>query len=144
MTRECEASSRTFKGSLIWCVPQAAANLQEDARKALAWEDIDDEDSEKLDDSQKKQLAENLKKAERDLKESVWRTYKNIALLGKDNKLRVVDLGLVHSSAADSLVTFILNRLRQDGDFSIESLNQFTERASLTAATSRSCGKAVF
>ncbi len=37
-------------------------------------------------------------------------------LLGKDNKLRVVDLGLVHSSAADSLVTFILNRLRQDGD----------------------------
>ena len=116
MTRECGASSRTFKSSLIWCVPEAAANLQEDARKTLAWEDIDDEDSEKLDESQKKQLAENLKKSERDLKESVWRTYKNIVLLGKDNKLRVVDLGLVHSSAADSLVTFILNRLRQDGD----------------------------
>jgi len=116
MTRESGASSRTFKSSLIWCVAEAAASLQEEARKALAWEDIDDEDSEKLDDGQKKQLAENLKKAERDLKESVWRTYKNIALLGKDNKLRVVDLGLVHSSAADSLVTFILNRLRQDGD----------------------------
>jgi hypothetical protein len=116
MTRECGASSRTFKSSLIWCVPEAAANLQEEARKALAWEDIDDEDSEKLDESQKRQLAENLKKAGRDLKESVWRTYKNTVLLGKDNKLRVVDLGPVHSSAADSLVTFILNRLKQDGD----------------------------
>jgi hypothetical protein len=91
-------------------------SLQEEARKTLAWEDIDDEDSEKLDDGQRKQLAENLKKAGRDLKESVWRTYKNIVLLSKDNKLRVVDLGLVHSSAADNLVTFILNRLRQDGD----------------------------
>ena len=116
MTRESGKSNRTFKSALIWCVSESAANLQEDARKALAWGDIDDEDSDKLDESQKKQLAENLKKAERDLKETVWRTYKNLALLGKDNKLRVVDLGLVHSSAADSLVTYILNRLKQDGD----------------------------
>jgi hypothetical protein len=116
MTRESGTSSRTFKSALIWCIPESAASLQEDARKALAWEDIEDEDFEKLDEGQKKQLAENLKKAERDLKESVWRTYKNLGLLAKDNRMRVVDLGLVHSSAADSLVTFILNRLRQDGD----------------------------
>jgi len=116
MTRECGTSSRTFKSALVWCVPESAATLQEDARKALAWEDIEDEDYEKLDEGQKKQLADNLKKAERDLKESVWRTYKNLVLLGKDNSMRAVDLGLVHSSAADNLVTFILNRLRQDGD----------------------------
>ena len=61
-------------------------------------------------------MAENLKKAQRDLKESVWRTYKNLMLLGKDNKMRLVDLGLVHSSAAESMVTLIMNRLRQDGD----------------------------
>jgi hypothetical protein len=30
--------------------------------------------------------------------------------------MRLVDLGLVHSSAADTMVTLILNRLRQDGD----------------------------
>lgn len=116
MTREFGTSSRTFKSALIWCIPESAASLQEDARKALAWEDIEDEDFEKLDEGQRKQLGENLKKAERDLKESVWRTYKNLGLLAKDNGMRVVDLGLVHSSAADSLVTFILNRLRQDGD----------------------------
>jgi hypothetical protein len=43
----------------------------------------------------------------------VWRSYKNILLLGKDNQVRVIDLGLVHSSCADSLVQFIINHLRQ-------------------------------
>lgn len=116
-TRESGTSARTFKSAIIWCVPEAAGGLQEEARKVLAWEAIEEEEDElKLDEVQKRQLAENLKKAHRDLRESVWRTYKNIALLGKDNTIRVVDLGLVHSSAADSLVTLILNRLRQDGD----------------------------
>lgn len=50
------------------------------------------------------------------MKESVWRAYKKLALLGKDNKIRIVDLGLVHSSAADCPITFIINRLQQDGD----------------------------
>ncbi|NOR47819.1 MAG: hypothetical protein GQ533_07220 [Methanosarcinaceae archaeon] len=46
----------------------------------------------------------------------MWRTYKNIMLLGKDNKIRHIDLGLVHSSAADSMVSLIINRLRQEGE----------------------------
>ncbi len=37
-------------------------------------------------------------------------------LLGKDNTWKTVDLGLVHSSAANSIVELVLNRLRQDGD----------------------------
>ena len=57
-----------------------------------------------------------MKKAERDLKESVWRAYKNLALLGKDNLLRSTDLGLITSSAAPNLTTLTLNRLRQDGE----------------------------
>jgi hypothetical protein len=117
MTRKYGTSDRTFKSALVWCIPETATHLREEARKALAWEDIQDEADElQLDEGHRKQLSENLKKAQRDLKESVWRTYKNIGFLGKDNTLRVVDLGLVHSSAADSLVTFILTRLRQDGD----------------------------
>ena len=56
---------------------------------------------------------DNLKKAQRDLKEGVWRTYKNVMLLGKDNQVHTVDLGLAHSSAAESLVQFIVNQLRQ-------------------------------
>ena len=59
------------------------------------------------------QLVESIKKAQRDLKEAVWRTYKNVMLLGKDNQIRTIDLGLVHSSAAESLIQFIVNQLRQ-------------------------------
>ncbi len=117
MTKEYGTSARTFKSGLVWCVPDSAASLSDEARKVLAWEDIQEEETElRLDESQKRQLAENLKKAQRDLKESVWRTYKSLMLLGKDNQMRPIDLGLVHSSAADTMVALVMNRLRQDGD----------------------------
>ncbi len=116
-TKEYGTSARTFKSALIWAVPESPTDLNENARKLLAWEDIKDEKDElRIDEAQKRQLDENLNRAKRDLKESVWRTYKNILLLDKENKTRHVDLGLVHSSAADSIVSMILNRLRQDGD----------------------------
>ena len=85
--------------------------------KSLAWEDIADEETDlRLDDGQKRQLAESLKKAQRDIKETVWRTYKNVMLLGKDGEWKTVDLGLVHSSAAPSIGQLIVERLVQAGD----------------------------
>jgi hypothetical protein len=117
MTRDHGTSSRTFKSALVWAVAEDDAPLKEEARRALAWEAIRDEDSDRLDGTQTQQLAENIKKAERDLRESVWRTYKNIAMLGKDNALRTVDLGLIHSSSVTGgIIALILQRLRQDGD----------------------------
>ena len=118
LVREYGSSGRTFKSALVFCAPESADALREDARKALAWEAIDDDDL-NLDESQRSQLAENLKKARRDIRETVWRTYKILLLLGKDNKLKRVDLGLVHSSAANDIVTLVLNRLRHDGDLEI-------------------------
>jgi uncharacterized protein DUF499 len=124
MTRECGTSARTFKSALIWCVADSASALRDEARKLLAWEAIEDEaETLRLDEGQTRQLAENLKKAQRDLREVVWRTYKNLLLLGKDNTMRLVDLGLVHSSAADTMVTLILNRLRQDCDVEKEAIS---------------------
>ncbi|MGB7734217.1 MAG: DUF499 domain-containing protein, partial [Thermoguttaceae bacterium] len=68
MTKEYGTSARTFKSGLVWCVPESAAGLSDEARKVLAWEDIQEEETElRLDDSQRRQLAENLKKAQRDL-----------------------------------------------------------------------------
>lgn len=116
MIRECGASGRTFKSALLFAVAEDDAPLREEARRLLAWEEIKDEEEDRLDPSQRGQLTESLKKAQRDLKECVWRTYKNVALLGKDNKVRVTDLGLVHSSQAGSLTALIVERLRQDGD----------------------------
>jgi hypothetical protein len=122
MIRDYGTSSRTFKSSVIFCVPETPDNLREDARKVLAWEAIDDDDL-KLDETQVHQLAENLKKARRDLKETIWRTYKNLMLLGKDNKVKRVDLGLVHSSAATDLVSLIVTRLSSDGDLETKGIS---------------------
>ena len=117
ITRESGSSSRTFKSALIFCVPDAPDALCDEARKVLAWEDIDDEASDlKLDEMQIRQLEENVKKAKRDLKETIWRTYKCLMLLAKDNTLKKVDMGLVHSSAAPDITTLIINHMRQTDD----------------------------
>lgn len=116
-TREHGSSSRTFKSALIWAVPENPDALRDDARKLLAWEDIADEQDElRLDEGQKRQLAEQIKKAQRDIKEAVWRTYKNLLLLDKGNAWKPADLGLVNSSQSESMVALILARLDGDGD----------------------------
>lgn len=127
--REAGQSGRTFKSALLFCVPDAPDALGDEARKVLAWEDIDDEVPDlKLDDTQIRQLDENVKKARRDLKEAIWRTYKCLMLLAKDNTLKKVDMGLVHSSAAPDITTLILNRLSQEGDIEKGISPQFLVR----------------
>jgi hypothetical protein len=113
--RHYGTSARTFKSALVFCVASNPEALRDEARKVLAWEAIDEEGL-KLDETQEHQLAESLKRARRDMKETVWRSYKNLVLLAKDNSLKRMDLGLVTSSAANDLVTLILGRLRSDGD----------------------------
>jgi hypothetical protein len=116
-TKEYGSTGRTFKSGLIWAAPEGGDSLRDDARKVLAWEDISDEETElRLDEGQARQLAENLKKAQRDVKETVWRTYKNVMLLAKDGQWKTVDLGLIHSSAAPSITQLIIERLVQAGD----------------------------
>jgi hypothetical protein len=116
--RECGSTGRTFKSALLFAVPDNPTSLQEEARKLLALEDISD-DSEtlkRLDESDKKQLKISIEKSSGLLKDAVWRTYRFILLLGKDNKLREIDLGLTHSSSADNIKTAIMTRLDQDDE----------------------------
>jgi len=119
MVRESGTSARTFKSALIWVLADSAQPMREEARKLLAWQAISDEaDDLKLDEVQKKHLNETIQKARRDLKESIWRTYKHVALLAKDNSLKRVDLGLVHSSSVgdNNPLSNVLHRLSSDGD----------------------------
>jgi len=124
MTKEHGASARTFKSALLWAVADGPSALNEEARKLLAWEVLDDEsESLRLSESQKKHLNEQLKRSQRDLREAVWRSYRNILLLGKDGKWKRLDLGLVHSSAAESFIKLVLTRLAQEGDLEEESIS---------------------
>jgi hypothetical protein len=50
------------------------------------------------------------------MKESVWRAYRNLFLLGTDNRLRQIDLGQVTSSMAKSIVELYLNELIRTDD----------------------------
>jgi hypothetical protein len=110
--REHGASARTYKSGLVFVVAHSASPLSEDARRALAWEEIQKElPGISVDKTQITQLDDNIKKSRRDLKENVWRSYNNVALLGKNNEVRFIDLGNVHSSAASTLIQFIVNEL---------------------------------
>jgi hypothetical protein len=112
--REHGASARTYKSGLVFVVAQSAGPLCEDARRALAWEEIHKElPGISVDKTQVTQLEDNIKKSRRDLKENVWRSYNNVALLGKNNEVRFIDLGNMHSSAASTLIQFIVNELVQ-------------------------------
>jgi hypothetical protein len=119
MTRESGNSGRTFKSALIWMVAEDDQPLRDAARQHIAWEMIQEEyqeDQLRLDDQQKRDLAENIAKSKRDLREAVWRQYKNLMLLDKENEIKTINLGLVHSSAADTMSGLILNRLRNDAE----------------------------
>jgi hypothetical protein len=110
--REHGSSSRAYKSGLVFIVANSASTLNESARRALAWEEIEKElPGISVDKTQITQLEENIKKSKRDLKEGVWRCYNNVALLGKTNEVRFIDLGNMHSSAAASIVQFIINGL---------------------------------
>ncbi|MCL6596972.1 MAG: DUF499 domain-containing protein [Firmicutes bacterium] len=112
--REHGASGRTFKNALVFAVAATPAELADQARKVLAWQGLQ-EDAARLglDEEQRRQLAASLASAQRDLTEAVWRTYRHVLLMGKDGSVQAVDLGLVHSSAAESLVALIMGELER-------------------------------
>ncbi len=115
MSKEHGQSSRVFKSAIIWSVAEDTGTLREESRKLLAWEDIlGDRDDLKLDEAQVKQLKENVVKAKSYVREAVWQAYKNVFLLDDGNKLRRIDLGKIHSSAAPTIVDLVLGRLRQE------------------------------
>ena len=118
IAKEHGSSGRTFKSALIFVAGDSGVPLEDEARKLMTWEDIaDDRDTvQQLDDKQARQLDTNKKKAARDVRDAVWRTYKNVLLLDKNNSLRVIDLVQPNLSAANSLVEFILMKPKTDSE----------------------------
>ena len=113
IVRDSGTSGRTFKSALLFAAPDPAENVRDKAREVLAWEDVndDDETTKSIDEGQRRLLSRNLANAKRDLDESLFRTYKHLYLLGKDNTLRRTDLGSITSSSAGSLVELYVREL---------------------------------
>lgn len=122
-------SARVYKSGLIFCVAEDNQTLKEEAKKFLAWETIYDESQElKLDDDQRKQVKISMDKAKKDLVENIWKTYKNIVLLNKNNQLQTKDLGLIHSSQAKTIAELFLTRLESEGEVTNEINPNFLVR----------------
>lgn len=117
IVRECGSSGRTFKSALLFATADPSENIKDKAREVLAWEDIeDDEDTKKrIDEGQLNLLKRNLKTSQRDLDEAIFRAYRHLYLLDKQNKLRHIDLGNITSSAAGGIVEVYLQRLGSSG-----------------------------
>lgn len=118
MIQECGARGRTFKSGLLFAVAEGGAALADEARTLLALESLEDpaeQERLKLEPSQIQELREKKYRSKRNLEELVWRVYRRVVLLGEDAGLREVDLGLLHPSAAKSLVDLIVARLKQEG-----------------------------
>jgi hypothetical protein len=118
MIQECGGRGRTFKSGLLFAVAEGGAALADEAKTLLALESLEDpaeQERLKLEPSQIQELREKKRRTERSLKELAWRVYRRVLLLAEDGGIREVDLGLLHSSAAESLVGLIVSRLKQEG-----------------------------
>lgn len=113
IVRDNGSSGRTLKSALIFAAPDPAENVFDKAREALAWQDVDeDEDTKKrIDPGQFSLLERNLKDAQRQLDEGIFRAYRHVYLLDKNNNLVHVDLGNITSSSAGNIIEVYLRRL---------------------------------
>jgi hypothetical protein len=113
--RDHGQSARTYKSGVLIAAPSSARPLGEAATRALAWQEIseDTQAQKRLDEGQRHQIDQGLKESVRDLKEAVWKSYNHVLYLGKDGKVRDLDLGQVLPSTAGSIVEYIILRLRE-------------------------------
>jgi len=111
--RESGTSGRTFKSGLLFTAPDGVGQMAEQARDVLAWEDIEDDADtrSRMDTSQQGVLTQKVARAKADLREAIWRAYRHLFLLGRDNTVRQIDLGNITSSMAGSLVEVYINEL---------------------------------
>ncbi len=116
LIRQAGSSDRSFKSGVMVAIADSDIAMREEARRLLAWENIWSDQPEGLNDTQKTQIKENIAKAERDLKESIWRAYKYLALLAKDNTLQTKDLGRITSSGSQSMTSYLLQELRKSDE----------------------------
>ena len=118
IVRDHGGSGRTYKSAVLFAVPDAGDAIRTAVRDALAWEAIeDDEDTKKrLDEGQRRVLQRSLDAAKRGADEAIFRAYRHVYLLGKDNTLRAIDLGQITSSSAGSITELIFRELEKSDE----------------------------
>jgi len=113
-TQSCGASARQFKNALVFCLADQFGPMRDAAKNLMAWERIQAEgEGGEADAEQLRQIVQHRERAARTLRETIWRSYRHLRLLGRDASLKALDLGMVTASAASTPVHVILERLEQ-------------------------------
>lgn len=121
MLRNYGTASRIYKSGLIFAVPDQDVLVRDAARKMLAWQSISDESTElRLEEEQIRHVKENIQRSKREIKESIWKTYRCLYYLDSENDLHKLDLGQIHSSQAKSLIDLYVQHLESDGEITKE------------------------
>jgi hypothetical protein len=92
-------------GASFAALPYLSQAIREAARNALAWEHIDDDEDTKKRNRRRpeKPVSAKLEKRVKGSGRGDLPRYRHVYLLGKDNKLRPVDMGQITSSSAGSI-----------------------------------------
>ncbi len=118
-TKERGRSPRLYPGALVWCVRKPGRELRESVEMLLAWRRVAHEVSQgilgaEFDHAERTELRTRIREAEDAAKDEVWAGYRFVALA--DNQaahgLKVIDLGVGHSSGNDTLCGQVITALK--------------------------------
>ncbi|GAK55935.1 ATPase (AAA+ superfamily)-like protein [Candidatus Vecturithrix granuli] len=113
---------RVFRNAVIWVASDEKSCMYAEARVLLTWQELQNEmqaETASLQDTLDfdpaniaEQIRVNIEKARTRLRECVWQSYKQIALLNKEHRIEFLDLGKFQPGETNSLPLILLNQLR--------------------------------
>jgi hypothetical protein len=110
------ASGRVFRNALFVVAPGATTDLYDAARTLLAWEEIAREETiGRMDEGHRRQIESATEAAQLDLQERIRAAYRWVLLLGAENALTELDIGVAHGGAGAFLGEQIRDRLLAAG-----------------------------
>ena len=123
-TRMRGNSSRLYPGALVWCLKKPGLDLRMKVEQWLAWKSVSLEVKDgslgtEITSEDREELKFKTLEAEDAARNAVWASYSYAILLQRQkheqNTLKVIDLGVGHSSASESFCRRVLTALRSEG-----------------------------
>ena len=118
-TKERSNSPRLYPGALVWCARKPGRELREKVESWLAWQRVEREVVEgvlgaEYDRADRSEVQTRVQDAKQAAKDEVWASYRFVALADTEEKqsLKIIDLGVGHTSASETLCGRIIHALK--------------------------------
>jgi len=117
-------SPRLYPGALVWCLKKPGLDLRMKVEQWLAWKSVSLEVKDgslgtEITSEDREELKFKTLEAEDAARNAVWASYSYAILLQRQkheqDTLKVIDLGVGHSSASESFCRRVLTALRSEG-----------------------------